>query len=162
MRRYTQRFTPNKFSVTPEIWAERGARIQQLYDELVPIMTDIHATQISSKTLLGDTKVSVEKVSDTDGFMRLIDLMPNVNQVLILMSDSPSEYDHPPDYLKKLAARLCTNYAPQTPAIFREVKTMLRQYGGDRDALRIADDLEWALNETYAAAEALRGKVHQR
>lgn len=127
-----KRYTPK---TDGEEWASRAARIKERYDRLLPIIKSIQSAH----------------PDESDGFSRLIDLVPNVNQVVQIMAARP----------KKLGVdRLCDFYAPKTRAIFEEVNTMLKQYlpegEAKKDALTISDDLEWALNETYLAAETMR------
>jgi hypothetical protein len=134
-------------------WVSRGARISQLYNELLPIILDIQAQHPELYPFSGG-KFNVQSVAESDGFMRLIDLVPNVNQVVNIMADRP---------LNEIAKNLCDVHAPRTRAIFEQANAMLKKYGAGAHALRISDDLEGALNETYLAAKTMcAGKKRER
>jgi hypothetical protein len=136
-------------------WASRGERIHQLYGELLPIIQNLQV-QHPALNPFHDGKVHAQNVAESDGFMRLVDLVPNVNQMVMNMGTPPSEFGPPAYQLKAMAKRLSDEYHPKTRAIFEEANALLTQYGADKDVLRISDDLEWALNETYQAAETMR------
>lgn len=137
-----KRYTPK---TDGDEWVSRAERIKERYDRLLPIIQAIQAQHPETM------RMNLTKIDESDGFSRLIDLVPNVNQVVQIMAARP----------KKLGVdRLCDFYAPKTRAIFEEVNTLLKQYlpegEAKKDALTISDDLEWALNETYLAAETMR------
>ena len=137
-----------------EEWASRASRIGELYAELLPIMQEIQRQHPES------VRLKLTDMDSSDGFMRLIDLVPNVQQII-------GTFDGKKHVLA--LERLTNYYAPKTEPIFAEVNAMLKQYmtGEDnwearREARRISDDLEWALRETYQAAETMQGRQSPR
>jgi hypothetical protein len=164
LRDYIKPYVPD---TSRKEWASRGERISQLYGDLLPVIQAIQAEHPELDPVR-DGKVHAQNVAVSDGFMRLIDLVPNVNQVVINMGTPPREFGPPTYQLKALAKALQSTYAPKTPEIFEQVNAMLKQHLPDgekkSEALRISDDLEAALNETYLAAETMRaakGSAHR-
>lgn len=138
----------------PDEWASRAARIGELYAELKPIMRNIEKQHPDAVRHIPND------IDASDGFFRLEDLVVNVRNIVVGLSERPRA---------ESTQRLRTKYAPKTEPIFAEVNTMLKQYmtGEDnwearREARRISDDLEWALRETYQAAETMQGRQSPR
>ncbi len=136
-----------------EEWASRASRIGELYAELKPIMRDIEKQHPDvARHIPNDIDAS-------DGFFRLEDLVVNVRNIVVDLSERPRA---------QFPQSLRTKYAPKTEPIIAEVKAMLQNYikgeenfEARRNARRIADDLQWALHETYQAAETMQGRQSQ-
>lgn len=142
-------------------WASRVTRIGELYAELLPVIKNIQTHHPEC------VRLTTTDIDASDGFMRLIDLVPNVQGVMMTLADD--SYPASPRMRSDSTTSLCNKYAPKTDAIFNDVNAMLKQYlvGDDqwetrREARRIADDLEWALREAYQAAETMRGSSRMK
>lgn len=156
---------PYKPDTSRKEWASRAARIGELYGELLPIIQDIQEKKPELNPF-HDGKGHAQAVAESNGFMRLMDLVPNVQGNVVKMGPC-AEGGVPAAQFHRITKELCAAPKKDTPTIFMQVNALLKQHLPDgeekKQALRISDDLEWALNETYLAAETKRaGKKAER
>ena len=121
-------------------------QIGNLYRQLLPIMQAIHAKYPELK------REYMQRMDESDGFCRMIDLVPNIQHRLMMELDMPEI---------EPATALMTK-AAQTSEIFAQSRALLEE-AGKRDpqvrtsqALTINDLLEDTLLQAYEGFDALR------
>ena len=121
-----------------------------LYKQLEPILQRLHEKYPESK------QEFMREMDKSDGFCRLIDLVPNMQHTLMCVVDMPEmELAHP-----------MRTKAAQTQEIFAQSRAMLETYAHDplvRDsmALSMHDLLEDLLLGAYETADALHAPATQ-
>jgi hypothetical protein len=133
-----------------KLWKDRQKHLGELWDELnqgLRPLLDANPQWIRPTA----------RLDDADGFTRMSDLVSNSRLILDRFLQKPS---------LGVLDQWHNRYSPRVDDVFDEVKSTLKTHAAKADGWqakedimqtrRVADDLQWALHEMFAAGEKLR------